>query len=151
MARYTSAYNGTALSTSNDTRTLVTTATAAGSVLRVSCWDVGGEATSQAVNRVVLNRPGTNGITPTNTVPEKIDPASPAASFTNASGWSTQPVLSANDVLDIAFNAFGGRFTFFTPPDAEIIVGGQGAVANLSMRSRSGTSTVSGFLIVEER
>lgn len=151
MARYTSAFRSVALSTTNDTRTLVTTATGQGSVLRVSCIDIGGEATSQAPNTFGINRPGTNGVTPTNTVPEKIDPASVAAAFTNASAWSTQPVVSANDVLDLAFNAFGGRITFFTPPDAEIIVGGQGAVANLSFRSRAGTSTVSGNIIVEER
>lgn len=152
MARYSCSFNE-ALSTTDDLRTLVTVATGQGSVLRVYEFEMGGQASASAVNVVVANRPSANGSgAATNVVPEKIDPASVAAAFTNASTFaSTQPTLSTNDVLSWSFNAFGGRVRWMAIPDSEIIVGGQGAINNLSFRSRSGTSTVSGHILVEER
>jgi hypothetical protein len=75
-----------------------------------------------------------------------------AAAFTNASVYATtQATLSTNDVLILAFNAFGGVVRWFAAPDSEVIVGSQGAVAYLSTRSRSGTPVVSGHFLVEER
>lgn len=150
MARYTSGMNGLTLSTSNDTRTVITTATGAGSVVKVHEIFFGGEASSSAVARIAVNRPGTAGITPTTVATEKMNPASVASTFTVASGWSTQPVLSTNHVLIPTFNAFGGLFRWQAPPDGELVVGTQGAVANLSVRSLSGTSVVSGHLVIEE-
>lgn len=150
MARYSSSINGVALNTSNDLRTNITTATGAGSVIRVYEVYLGGEASSSAVARVAINRPGTAGITPTTQTTEKLDPASVASSATVATTWSTQPVLSTNDVGIIEFNAFGGVIRWYAGPGSEIVVGSQGAVANLSFRSRSGTSTVSGHIFFEE-
>lgn len=152
MARYSCSFNE-ALSITDDLRTLVTVATGQGSVLRVYEFEMGGQGSASAVNVVVANRPSANGSgAATNVVPEKIDPASIAAAFTNASTFaSTQPTLSTNDVLSWSFNAFGGRVRWMAIPDSEIIVGGQGAINNLSFRSRSGTSTVSGHILVEER
>lgn len=151
MAKYSSSINGTALSTTTDTRTVVTTATGQGSVARVYEIYLGGEAGSSAVARVVVNRPSAAGTTPTNQVPEKLDPASVAAAVIVASTWSAQPTLSTNDVIILVFNAFGGVVRWYAGPDSEIVVGSQGAVANLSVRSRSGTSTVSGHILFEER
>lgn len=152
MAKYSCSFNE-ALSTTDDLRTLVTVATGQGSVLKVYEFEMGGQASSSAVNIVVGNRPSANGSgAATNVVPEKLDPASVAAAFTNASTFaSTQPTLSTNDVLSFGFNAFGGRVRWVAPPDSEVIVGGQGAIANFSFRSRSGTSTVNGHILVEER
>ncbi len=152
MARYSCSFNE-ALSTTDDVRTLVTAATGQGSVLRLYEVEVGGQASASGVNIIVFNRPSANGSgAATNVVPEKIDPASIAAAFTNASTFaSTQPTLSTNDVLSFSFNAFGGHFRWVAIPDSEVIVGGQGAINNLSFRSRSGTSSVSGHLLVEER
>lgn len=151
MAFYSGNFANATASTTNDTRTIVTTATGAGSVVAVHHLFIGGEASSSTVVRWALNRPSANGTTPTNQVPEKINPASVAAAFTMASTWSAQPTLSTNDVLNPTFNAFGGVFKFDAIPGAEIIVGAQGAVANLSLRSRSGVPVVSGHFILEEK
>lgn len=153
MARYSVSVNGVALSTTNDLKTLQTTATGAGSVLKVPEILLAGEAGSSAVARVVVNRPSAAPTgAATSQTPEKIDPASVAAAFTAATTYaSSQPTLSTNDVILLPFNAFGGVIRWLAMPDYEIVVGSQGAVAYLSIRSRSGTSTVSGHIIVEER
>ena len=151
MALYGGSINGVALSTTLDLKTLVTTASGAGSVVRVQEIFIAGEAGSTVATRIAVNRPSTNGTTPTAQVPEKFDPASPAATFTFASTWTTQPTLSTNDVLVPTFNAFGGGFKWQAPPDGYIVVGGQGAIANLSIRSRLGIPSVSGHIVMEER
>lgn len=157
MAKYAISHSGVTLSTSNDLKTLITAATGAGSVIRLYELSIGGEAAASTVGRLVVNRPGTAGITPNATItPEKVNPASVAATFTCAgttsavTNWTTQPVLSTNDVLIPVINAFGGVYRWQAIPDSEIVVGSQGAVANLSFRSRSGTPTISGHLLVEE-
>lgn len=152
MARYVCSFNE-ALVTTDDLRTLVTPATGVGSVLRVYDFELGGQAGSSTPTVFVINRPSANGTGAiTNVVPEKVDPASGAATFQNASTFAaTQPTLSTNDVGSFSFNAFGGRVRWAAIPDSEIIVGGQGAINNLSFRSRSGTPTVSGHIMVEER
>ena len=152
MAFYTCSIAGATASTSNDTRALVTTATGAGSVIAVHHLFLAGEAGSSTVVRFGLNRPGTAGITPGSAqTPEKMNPASVAAAFSVPTTWGTQPVLSTNDVLQPTFNAFGGVYKFDAIPGMELIVGTQGAIANLSLRSRSGTPTFSGHFIVEEK
>lgn len=153
MALYTVSFAGVTLSTTNDLRTLQTTATGQGSSLRVWEWNISGEAASSAYNRVVVNRPSAapTGAATTQT-PEKTDPASVAAAFTAATTYATtQPTLSTNDVLIIGLNAFGNAIRWVAMPGSEVVVGTQGAVAYLSTRSRSGTSVVSGHIIVEER
>ena len=158
MAKYSCSTNGVALSTSNDYHTLITAASGIGSVLKVYEFFLAGEAAASAVVRVAVNRPSAIGITigATVQVPAKITPSSAAATFTVAgsatavSGWVTQPVITTDDVLTPTFNAFGGGFRWVAPPDSEIVVGAQGAVANLIFRSRSGTSTCSGHILVEE-
>lgn len=153
MARYSVSYNGAALSTTNDLRTLQTTATGQGSALRVYEIYLGGESASSSVARVVVNRPSAAPTgAATSQTPEKVDPASVNSAFTAATTYATtQPTLSTNDVLILCFNTFGGVVRWFPVPDGEIIVGTQGAVAYLSVRSRSGTPTVSGHVLVEER
>jgi hypothetical protein len=154
MARYGCSVSGVALSTTNDLRTLET-ASALGQGFTIKLYELFlmGEAASSAVARVVVNRPS---VAPTgaatNVVPEKINPASVAAVFKAASTYaSSQATLSTNDVLIPAFNAFGGIVRWVAPPDSEIIATGTGAaVGQLCVRSRSGTSTVSGHLLVEE-
>jgi hypothetical protein len=150
MAKYSHSFENKTLSTTADTFTHVTTATGAGSVIRVYELLFGGEAGSSSVCRVAINRP-TVGTTPTTQTPEKLDPASPSASSSVATTWSVQPTLSTNDVLVPTFNAFGGVVRWVAAPDSEVVVGSQGAVANLSCRSRSGTGLVSGHVLFEER
>lgn len=151
MAVYTHAFVNKTLSTTNDTATMITTATGVGSVIRVEEFFLGGEASSSTATRVALNRPGTAGITPTTQALEKLDPASAAATFTVATTWTTQPVISANHVLAVSFNAFGGVVRWVAQPDRPIVVGGQGAVANLTFRGLSGTPVISGYFQIEEK
>src|SRR5687767_8479306 len=111
MALYSTSIASAALSTSNDTRTLVTTATGAGSVARVLEASLSGEAAASTVTVVAVNRPGTAGVTSTGTATlNKLDPASANSSVVAVTTWTTQPVLSAADVIVLAFNAFGGGY-----------------------------------------
>lgn len=150
MAKYSSSINGVALDTSNDLRTIVTTATGAGSALSVYEILLGGESASSAVARVAVNRPTAVGSTATTVAPVALHPASAAAAYTVATTWTTQPSLSATDALILDFNAFGGVLRWSVPVEYGVVVGAQGAIANLSVRSRSGTPTVGGHILVEQ-
>lgn len=158
MAKYGLSINAVAASTTQDLKTLVTTATGAGSALMLLEASFQGGDSASTFTRLVINRPSAVGITIGANVmtPEKINPASVAAAFTVAgttsalSSWATPPALSTNDVLVPAINTFGGEYRWVAMPGTEIVVGTQGAVANLSCRSRSGTGSISGHLIVEE-
>lgn len=152
MARYSSSF-AEALSTSDDLRTVQTTATGAGSHVKVYEVMVGGESGSSSVARLVANRPsGAPTGAATAVTAEKIDPASPAGSAVIASTYATtQPTLSTNDLLTLGFNTFGGVVRWVAAPDSELVVGTQGAVAYLSFRSRSGTPSVSGHILFEEK
>lgn len=152
MARYSCSF-AEAFSTTTGCRTITSTATGQGSSLKVFEIYVGGEASSSTVTRLGINRPSAvpTGAA-TNVVPEKLDPASIAAAFTNASSFATtQGTISTNNVLTLGFNAFGGVVRWVAAPDGEVIVGTQGAVAYLIIRSQSGTPTCSGHFLVEER
>lgn len=108
---------------------------------------IGGEATASAVTRIGLNRPSSNGVTPTNQTPEKMNTRSPAAVGTFATTWTTQPTLSTNDVATQTFNAFGGVDRWVPQPGEELYrLNGE----QLSCRSRSGTSVVSSHAVWEE-
>src|SRR5205809_7138806 len=101
MAKYTGNYQGITLSTTLDLKTLVTTATLQGSILKlIEAW-FSGEAGSSTVGRIGINRPSAVGVTINGTqTPEKTNPASVGAAFslagtaTAVSNWGTQPVLT---------------------------------------------------------
>lgn len=152
MGKYTSSVAGTALSTSTGLLTIQTTASGAGSVVVLSEILLGGEASSSSVARIAVNRPSAapTGAATAQTA-EKLHPAAPTPGATIATAYATtQGTLSTNDVLAWAFNAFGGFVRWVAMPTQEVVVGTQGAVAYLIIRSRSGTPTVSGHLIWEE-
>lgn len=140
---YSGVRGGAALSTTADFFTL--TAASAGQ-LRILELIIGGEATASAVNRVNLST-STGGSTPTTATPEKFNSRSPAAASQFATGWSTQPTLSGNPEKVYAFNAFGGFIRDVFPPGAEIYLVNS---EQQSLRSASGTSTISGTLVWEE-
>lgn len=156
MALYTYSINGTTLSTTTGVLTAETTATGAGSVINVLELTMGGEAGSSTVVRLAVNRPDSaGGAAPTGgrtaQTAEKRHPASGAASHFVATVYATtQGTLATNDVLAYSFNAFGGFVRWVAMPGEEIVVGSQGAVRYLIWRSRSGTPTVSGTMVVEE-
>jgi hypothetical protein len=120
---------------------------------------IGGEAGSSTVNRLVVNRPSAGGTYSVSVTPAPTNPLSPAATGWTARGQlsgrataSPKPTHATADVLDLAFNAYGGIVRWVAPPNAEIIVVGStigyGELAILS--SRSGTGVVSGHVIVEQ-
>jgi hypothetical protein len=134
---------GVALSTTADLFTYTSAASGQARALEVS---VGGEAAASAVNRAGLYN-SSSGATPTNQTMEKFSTRSPAAAGTFATAWTTQPTLNTNPVLLFAFNAFGGGDKWIAQPGAELYtVNGE----KVSMRSLSGTSTVSSHIIIEE-
>ena len=150
MAAYAVSISGATASTSNDTVTFLTTATGQGSNIAVYEVHLGGEASSSAVLRLAVDR-STGGTTPGGAYTlVKLSPSAPNPAFSTASTWVAQPTLSGSRPLTPTFNAFGGQYKWLAAPDRPIVVGTQGAVANLSVRSLSGTSVFSGTILTEE-
>lgn len=150
---YSKVFNGIALSTTNDLWELG--AASAGQTRILESY-VGGEAAAGAVVRFGVNRVGTQGTgtAPTSYTPAKFNTRSPAAAgtyygaLTAVVTWGTaQATLDANPMISHTFNAFGGMDKFVAAPGSEIyLVNAEYA----SGRSISGTSVVSGHVIVEE-
>ena len=143
MPLYTVTKTSTALSTSNDSITIVASST---KPLRVYMVDIKGMGTTSAANEVLLSRSssgttGGGGITPT-----KLNSNSGAASFSAYTTWSAQPTLG-DTVWRFGVNANGGIDKFVAIPGAEIQVPVSG---QLSIRSASGTSNVTINLLIEE-
>lgn len=134
--------SGTALSTSADNLTCQAASAGQGRILEII---IGGEATSSAVNRVAVQRAGTSITSNTAITPEKFNSRSPAVAGTY--GKAGTQALSGNPALSIAFNAFGGFIRWVAAPGEEIFYVNSEVV---SMRSLSGTSTVSSTIIFEE-
>lgn len=140
---YSGVRAGVALSTTTDLWTYTSAATGQARALEVN---IGGEAAASAVNRVGLYN-SSSGATPTNQTMEKFSTRSPAEAGTFATTWTTQPTLNAQAVMLFAYNAFGGGDKWIAQPGAELyVVNGE----KISLRSASGTSTVSSHLIIEE-
>lgn len=139
---YSNVKSGTALSTTAD---LLFGKAAASGQFRVLEWIIGGEATSSAVNRVGIAQMGTTLAGNANVTPEKFNSRSPAAAGTY--GNANTSAIVAGNMLVLAFNAFGGFIRWVAAPGEE-----QYAVNGevISLRSLSGTSTVSGTMIFEE-
>lgn len=133
---------GVALSTSADNLTCQAASAGQGRILEII---IGGEATSSAVNRVSVQRAGTS-ITGNNAItPEKFNSRSPAAAGTYGQGGTQS--LVGNPMLTLAFNAFGGFLDWKAAPGEELYYVNSEVI---SMRSASGTSTVSSTIIFEE-
>jgi hypothetical protein len=133
---------GTALSTSADNLTFQAAATGQGRILELI---IGGEATTSAVNRVYVQRAGTSITSNSAITPEKFNSRSPAAAGTY--GKAGTQALVGNPMLIFAFNAFGGFIRWVAAPGEELYYVNSEVI---SMRSASGTSTVSSTGIFEE-
>lgn len=143
MPLYTVTKTSTALSTSNDSVTIVASST---KPLRVYMVDIKGMGTSSAANEVLMSRStsgttGGGGITPA-----KINSNSNAASFSAYTTWSVQPTLG-DTLWRFSVNANGAidRFTAMPGCEIQVPVSGQ-----LSIRSASGTSNVTINMMIEE-
>jgi hypothetical protein len=141
-ARYTVSKTSTALSTTADA---VTITAPAGRSLKVWAIRMYGGAAASAYNEVLVSR-STGGATPVAITPVPLNADFAAATFTAASGWTTQPTLGAT-LRRIGVNANGSAIQMPFPPGSEIDIPGGG---QLSVRSVSGTSAVSMEIDVEQ-
>jgi len=124
----------TALNTANDLLTVTGGATR--SCFLTEC-DAEGAGTSSTYAEIVFQRVTTAGITPTAFVSVPINQAGAASSFTAATGWSTQPVVTANtQVHSFGINVNGQRYFWRAQNiyDCIPIQGGANAAAQLSIR-----------------
>jgi hypothetical protein len=133
---------GAALSTTGDALTFQAASAGQGRVLELI---IGGEATASAVNRVSVQRAGTSITANSAITPEKFNSRSPAAAGTY--GKAGTQALVGNPMLSIAFNAFGGFIRWVAAPGEEMYFVNSEVI---SVRSASGTSTVSSTGIFEE-
>ena len=133
---------GTALSTTADALTFQAASAGQGRILEII---IGGEATSSAVNRVSVQRAGTSITSNTAITPEKFNSRSPAAAGTY--GKAGTQSLVGNPMISIAFNAFGGFVRWVAGPGEEMYYVNSEVI---SIRSASGTSTISSTGIFEE-
>lgn len=134
--------SGAALSTTGDNLTCQAASAGQGRILEII---IGGEATSSAVNRVFVNRAGTSITANSAITPEKFNSRSPAAAGTY--GKAGTQALVGNPMIILAFNAFGGFIRWVAAPGEELYYVNSEVI---SMRSSSGTSTVSSTIIFEE-
>lgn len=132
---------GTALSTSADNLTWQAASSGQGRILEII---MGGEATSTAVNRLSIGQAGTSITANSAITPVKFNSRSAAAAGTYGHA-GTQSITST--LMSWAFNAFGGFVDWKAAPGEEIYYVNSEVI---SLRSASGTSTVSSTGIFEE-
>lgn len=141
-ARYSITKTSTALSTTADA---VTITAPAGRSLKIWAIRVYGMGVATAANEIAVAR-STGGATPVAITPVPLNADSAAATFTAASGWTTQPTLGV--VIDrIGVNANGAYTPLVFMPGTEIDIPGGGQV---SLRSISGTSLATISVTVEQ-
>ena len=141
-ARYNVNKTSTALATTTDA---VTITAPAGRSLKIWAIRLYGGAAASAYNEILVAR-STGGATPVAITPTPLNADSAAATFTAASGWTTQPTLGVT-IDRIGVNANGAAVQHVYPPGQEIDIPGGGQV---SLRSASGTSAIAISLIVEQ-
>jgi hypothetical protein len=134
--------SATALSTTADNLTFQAASAGQGRILEII---IGGEATASAVNRIALQRAGTSITSNTAITPEKFNSRSPAAA--GVYGKAGTQALVGNPMFSLPINAFGGYIDWKAAPGEEIYYVNSEVV---SIRSLSGTSTVSSTGIFEE-
>lgn len=136
------------LNTTNSSLTIISGALRA---LKITEIYLAGTGNASASNDIGLYRVGTAGAVGAGAVtPSPDNPAAPAASLTNFTSYTTQPVIGAK-LLDMPVNANGGVFYYRPMKGDEIeIPAGNNAAGSVTLRSVAGTSTVAGWMTVEE-
>lgn len=136
------------LSTANSSLTIISGATRA---LKITEIYLAGTGNASASNDIGLYRVATAGVTGSVPItPNPDNPAAPAASCTNFTAYATQPALGAK-LLDMPVNANGGVFYYRPMKGDELeIPAGNVAAGSVTLRSVAGTSTVAGWITVEE-
>lgn len=142
-AHYSATRTTAALSTTNDSLTIVCPSTRA---LKIKEIAVAGAGTTSAYAEVLLSR-STGGATGGGAItPTPLAPLSPASGVTVNTTWTTQPTIGAA-IRRMGVNANGAINRIVFPPGQEIDVPPSG---QLSIRSASGTGNVSIEVIWEE-
>lgn len=139
---YSIVNEGTALSLTADNLTCQAASAGQGRILEII---IGGESTTSTIARVRLSRAGTAITANTAITPEKFNTRSPAAAGTY--GKAGTQALVGNPLLVLAFNTFGGINQWKAAPGEELYYVNSEVI---SMRSASGTPTVSSTIIFEE-
>jgi hypothetical protein len=117
MPFYAVSVANAAFGTTNDALTVTAAASNLAFLHEIS---VSGEGTASAANELVVNRPGTLGVTPVAIVPVPMDPDAAVFSGTMATGWTTQPVLGTVSSLRLGCNSNGGVYRWVAKPGEEI-------------------------------
>lgn len=94
----------------NTTDDMLTVRSATSRRLRIVAVYCNGQGASSAPQGVTISRVGTVGVTAGGAItPDKADHNDqPAATFTTATTWSTQPVVTTNGAT-LSFNSLGGK------------------------------------------
>lgn len=148
--RYSLSRSNIALSTSNDSLTIISAAARSLLITEVS---VGGMGTASAANELGVFRctaAGTTGGGALTAV--KFNTNAPSPVFTNFTTWTGQPTVdAAGPVIRLPFNANGGTYRWVAPPGGGIEVPGNAtATGYISLRGVVGTSNFSFHIVVEE-
>lgn len=141
-AKYAVTKVGTALSTTNDSMTITAPATRALKILEIRAY---GQGTTSVANEILVSR-STGGATPVAITPQPLAAGSPAAVFTAAGSWTTQPTIGVT-LKRIGVNANGAYSPLIFMPGNEIEVPPSG---QLTLRSAVGTGVVTLDVVVEE-
>jgi hypothetical protein len=144
MAKYILSRSNVALSTSDDTLTIISASSRRFRLVEVL---IGGMGTASAANELRVNRStgGTTGGGALTPVKESAD--APTQAFTNFTTWSAQPSLSGDPLIRLPVNANGGVVRWLARADEQFECrNGE----QLSFRSATGTSNVSLTVVIDE-
>jgi hypothetical protein len=156
MAMYSIARDSVALNTAADFLTLITVANRPIQIVEIS---VAGMGTASAANSLGVYR-SSGGATPTGPIVAvpmgKVGAvttgSAPVAATTSATGWTTQPTITASAgyglILTLGVNANGGIYRWVARPGEEIVC--VGTTDTISFRAITGTSTVSLHVVFME-
>lgn len=142
-ARYSASRTTSALSTTNDTMTIICPSTRSLKIWEIRIHGAGTTSTYNEV-RIARSTGGTTGggaITPT-----PLATLSPASGVTVNTTWAAQPTIGV-DIKRMAVNGNGAINAWTAIPGTEIDVPPSGQI---SIRSASGTANVSIDVVFEE-
>jgi hypothetical protein len=142
-ARYSANRTSAALSTTNDTMTIIAPATRALKIWEVRLY---GQGTTSAANEVAIAR-SSAGVTGGGAIaPTPLATLSAASGVTVNTTWTTQPTLGVV-LRRVGVNANGAYSPLVFMPGSEIDVPPSGQI---SIRSITGTSNVTAEVVFEE-
>lgn len=134
-----------ALNVTDDSLTVLP---ATGRTVELIEFSIGGVQATATANVVQIAR-STGGVTPGGAVTaQPLREAQAAAGFTNATTWGTQPTLGPV-LLRIPVSSNGGLYRWVQTEDGNIVFIDGNTNKQLSIRSETGTGTMSFHCIVE--